>query len=97
MRAALAAAFLSLAAACASGPRPGPPPDPDAAAERLYRGHCAACHPLLEPGQYTADWWERAVRWFGPQAQLTEEEQRLVLVWLTARAKKPPPENAGAR
>ncbi len=82
--------------ACASGPRSAPAGD-DAVAERLYRGHCGACHHLLDPGQYTADWWARAVGWFGADAHLSEEEQHLVLGWLTARARRPPPDADGAR
>ncbi len=84
-----AIALAALLLACAPALRAAGPADPDATAERLYRSHCAACHHLLDPGDYTAVWWERAVGWFGPQARLTEEEQRLVLRWLTARAKKP--------
>ncbi len=84
-----AIALAGLLLACAPGLRAAGEADPDAAAERIYRGHCAACHRLLDPGDYTAERWERAVGWFGPEARLTGEERRLVLHWLTARAKKP--------
>ncbi len=90
MRAALAVALCWLAAACASGPRPGSPPDPDAAAERLYRGHCAACHRLRDPTEQTAARWAWAVERFGPRANLSEGERRLVLSWLQARASDAP-------
>ncbi len=94
---AIAAAFGSLVLACVSSHPSATPAGRDAAAERLYRGHCAACHRLLDPGEYTADWWARAVDWYGPEAHLTEEERRVVLGWLTARAKKPSHEDDGAR
>ncbi len=92
---AAAIALGGLLLACASAPSSPPAADGEVA-ERLYRGHCAACHHLLDPGEYTAEWWARAVGWFGPQAHLTQEEQRLVLGWLAARAKKPPPEDGGS-
>ncbi len=90
MRVPLALALLAMAAACAAGPHPGRSSDPDAAAERLYRGHCAACHRLRDPGEQTAARWAWAVERFGPRAHLSEEERRLVLGWLQARASDAP-------
>ncbi len=84
---ALALALWALAAACATGPRPGPAADPDEVAERLYRGHCAACHRLRDPREQTGARWAWAVERFGPRAHLSEEERRLVLSWLQARAR----------
>jgi len=93
---AIAIALGGLVLACAPGLRSVDPADRDAAAERLYRGHCAACHRLLDPGEYTAEWWARALDWYGPEAHLTEEERWLVLGWLGARAKEPLHGDGGA-
>ncbi len=87
---ALALALWALAAACATGPRPGSPSDPDAAAERISRSHCAACHRLRDPDEQSAARWAWAVERFGPRAHLSEEERRLVLGWLQARARDAP-------
>jgi len=88
-----AIALVWLAIACASGPRAGNSAGsaaPDAAAERIYRGHCAACHRLRDPEEQTAARWAWAVERYGPRAHLSEEERRLVLGWLQARAKDAP-------
>ena len=90
----IAAAALLLAA-CASSPR-GAPTDPDAAGERLYRSHCAACHRLRDPAEQTRERWAWAVDRYGPRAHLTEEERRLVLAYLSARAKDAPAPAPGA-
>jgi mono/diheme cytochrome c family protein len=82
-------ALAALALACASSPRGGSdgnPADPDAAGERLYRGHCAACHRLRDPGEHPRDRWAWAVERYGRRAHLSEEERRLVLDYLKARA-----------
>jgi mono/diheme cytochrome c family protein len=89
MRCALVA-LCGLALACATGPRAGDPSRSAAAAERIYRGHCAACHRLRDPDEQTAERWAWAVERYGPRAHLTEDERRLVLGWLQQRAKDAP-------
>lgn len=89
MRAALVA-LCGLALACATGPRAGDSSRSGAAAERIYRGHCAACHRLRDPDEQTAERWAWAVERYGPRAHLSEEERRLVLGWLQERAKDAP-------
>ncbi len=87
MRPALAA--LALRAACASAPRGGAS-DPQAEGERIYRGHCAACHRLRDPKEQTAERWAWAVDHYGPRAHLSEADRRLVLGYLQAHAKDAP-------
>lgn len=87
-----AIALWALASACAGSRAgdPSRPADPDAAAERIYRSHCAACHRLRDPDEQTAERWAWAVERYGPRAHLSEEERGLVLGWLQARAKDAP-------
>jgi mono/diheme cytochrome c family protein len=83
---AIAAAALLACASSPSGPGTGTPASPDAAGERLYRGHCAACHRLRHPREQTRERWAWAVDHYGPRAHLSDAERRLVLEYLTARA-----------
>ncbi len=90
MRPSIAALAAALALACAASPPAGgapSPADPDAAGERLYRGHCAACHRLRDPGEQTRERWAWALERYGTRAHLSGEERRLVLDYLQARAR----------
>jgi mono/diheme cytochrome c family protein len=99
MRAAVTAVLgVGLVAACAAGPRAtgsSSPADADAAALRLYRGHCASCHRLRDPAEETRDRWAWALERYGPRAHLSEEERRLVLGYLQARARDAAPVPGG--
>jgi mono/diheme cytochrome c family protein len=90
-----ALALLTLACATASGASAAG--GPDAAGERLYRGHCGACHRLRSPAEQTREGWARALERFGPRAHLGPEERALVLGYLQARAKDAPPSAAEPR
>jgi mono/diheme cytochrome c family protein len=82
----LAAALALGCAAPSSGGGASTPAAPDAAGERLYRAHCAACHRLRDPGEQTRERWAWALERYGARAHLSEEERRLVLDYLQARA-----------
>jgi hypothetical protein len=94
MRAHLVAA-AGLLLACAPGLKSAAG-TPDAAAERIYRGHCAACHPLRDPSELPPERWPRAVEEYGRRAHLTEEERRLVLGWLQDRSREALRKDGGA-
>jgi mono/diheme cytochrome c family protein len=94
MRASIAGLAAALALACAASPHGGgapSPSDPDAAGERLYRGHCAACHRLRDPREQTRERWAWALARYGARAHLSDEERRLVLDYLQARARDASP------
>jgi mono/diheme cytochrome c family protein len=85
--AAAAALLAVLTVACATGSGgKGAATGPDAEGERLYRGHCGACHRLRDPGEQSRDGWARAVDKYGPRAHLAPEDRALVLGYLQARA-----------
>lgn len=88
MRASIAGLAAALAVACAASPHAGGAPSPpDPVGERLYRGHCAACHRLRDPGEQTRERWAWALERYGARAHLSGEERRLVLDYLQARAR----------
>jgi mono/diheme cytochrome c family protein len=90
MRASIAGLAAALALGCAASSHGGgapTPADPDAAGERLYRGHCAACHRLRDPGEETRERWGWALQRYGARAHLSDEERRLVLEYLQPRAR----------
>jgi mono/diheme cytochrome c family protein len=59
----------------------------DVTGERLYRGHCGACHALRDPYEHTAPKWAAAMDEYGQEAHLSVEEQQLVLSYLVQRAR----------
>jgi len=56
--------------------------------ERLYRAHCASCHRLRDPAEHSAEEWARLVPRYGARAHLAPAEERAVLRWLEARARR---------
>jgi mono/diheme cytochrome c family protein len=63
----------------------------DVTGERLYRGHCGACHALRDPAEQTAPSWAAAMQEYGSEAHLSSTERQLVLGYLVKRARPDAP------
>jgi hypothetical protein len=51
--------------------------------ERLYRARCRSCHNLIDPKKYSDGQWEIFVKKYGEISNLTENESKLILEYLT--------------
>lgn len=88
-RASAVAVAMSLAVlACATaGPGGGTADVSASAGEKLYRGHCGACHRLRDPSERTRAEWAAAVEKFGPRAHLDPKDRPAVIEYLQAHAR----------
>ncbi len=91
MRTLLAAASVLalLAVGCAGAPAGGG--GADAAADRLYRSKCSACHRAYPPSSRDRDAWATALAKMAPRAKLSEAERARILEYLQANAKDAAP------
>jgi mono/diheme cytochrome c family protein len=84
---AIAASVATLACATAGSSGGGTAGAPASEGEKLYRGHCGACHRLRDPSERTRAEWAAAVEKFGPRAHLDPRDRPAVIEYLQARAK----------
>jgi mono/diheme cytochrome c family protein len=61
--------------------------------QALYRGHCASCHRLHEPGERTGAEWEAQVDRMAARAHLAGAERDSVLTYLRAHARDAQPQS----
>lgn len=61
--------------------------------QALYRGHCAACHRLYEPGERTGAEWAAQLDRMAPRAHLAGPERDSVLAYLRAHARDARPQS----
>lgn len=53
----------------------------------LYTNHCASCHNLHLPEQYTRSQWKKEIPDMQQKAKISDEETRLITNFLLARSK----------
>ncbi len=94
MRTRLAAAVLALSAlACAGAPAGAG--GSDAAADRLYRSKCSACHRAYAPSSRDGAAWAQVLSRMAPRAKLSDAERARILAYLQANARGATPGAAG--
>lgn len=56
--------------------------------KRIYEKKCGRCHTLHKPGEYRQKDWKKNVNEMKEKAEISKEEQSLILGYLYSKSKK---------